>query len=68
MAMTNTTLGHTVTLDTIPLVNFASTPDSVWQVYLGGSIAVRETHAGLIQIKTKDSTEWETVTTKEVYA
>lgn len=65
--MTNTTIGHTVTLDNIPLVNFASTPDSVWQVYLGGSIAVRETHAGLVQIKAKDDTSWTTVTTKEVY-
>lgn len=68
MTMTNTTIGHTVRYDNIPLVNFASTPDSTWQVYLGGSIAVRETNAGLIQIKTADSTEWETVTTKEVYA
>lgn len=66
--MTNTTLGHTVTLDTIPLVNFASTPDSVWQVYLGGSIAVRETHSGVIQIKKGDDPTWYTVASKEVYA
>jgi hypothetical protein len=51
--------------DGIPLVNFASTPESAWQVYLGGSIAVRETNAGVIQIKTKDETVWTTVGTKE---
>jgi hypothetical protein len=67
MTMTNTTLGHTVTLDNQPLVAFASTPDSVWQVYLGGSIAVRETHAGRIEIKTKDNNDWTFVATKEVY-
>jgi hypothetical protein len=65
--MTNTTLGHTVALDNIPLVNFASTPDSVWQVYLGGSIAVRETHTGVIQIKVGDDPTWRTVGAKEVY-
>jgi hypothetical protein len=65
--MHNTTIGNTVTLDNIPLVSFASTPDSVWQVYLGGSIAVRETHAGLIQTKTGDDQTWTTVGTKAVY-
>lgn len=68
MTMHNTTIGNTVMYDNIPLVNFASTPESAWQVYIGGSIAVRETNAGLVQIKTKDDDEWKTVTTKAVYA
>ncbi len=67
MTMHNTTIGHTVTYDNQPLVAFASTPDSAWQVYLGGSIAVRETNAGLIQIKTADRDEWDTVGSKVVY-
>jgi hypothetical protein len=67
MTMHNTTLGHTVTYNNQPLVAFASTPESAWQVYLGGSIAVRETNAGLIQIKTADEDRWTTVASKEVY-
>lgn len=54
--------------DQIPLVTYARTNDTVWQVYVGGSIAVRETNSGNIEIKTADQTNWTRVATKEVYA
>jgi hypothetical protein len=54
--------------DTIPLVTYANTPDSVWSVYIGGSVQVRETNSGLIQVRTGDAEDWTTVGSKEVYA
>lgn len=53
--------------DTIPLVSHVRTVDTAWNVYIGGSIQVRETNAGLIQIRTEDTTTWTTVGTKAVY-
>lgn len=58
---------YNVVEDEIPLVTYAQTRDSQWQVYIGGSVAVRETNSGLIQAKTGDSNEWITLGTKEVY-
>lgn len=51
--------------DQIPLVSYARTKESVWNVYIGGVIQVRETNAGLVQIRVGDDTAWETVSTKE---
>lgn len=59
---------YNVAEDKIPLVTYANTPDSVWSVYIGGSIQVRETYSGLIQTRTGDQEDWVTVGTKEVYA
>ena len=42
-------------------VNFADTPGSVWQVYVGGVVAVRLSVDGLVQVKVGDSTVWSTV-------
>lgn len=59
---------YNVAEDTLPLVTSARTPDSVWNVYIGGSIQVRETNSGLIQVRTTQTDdEWLTVGTKEVY-
>lgn len=56
---------YNVVEDQIPLVSYARTKESVWNVYIGGVIQVRETNAGLVQIRVGDSTAWETVSTKE---
>ena len=56
---------YNVVEDQIPLVSYARTRESVWNVYIGGVIQVRETNAGLVQIRVGDSTVWETVSTKE---
>ena len=54
--------------DEMPLVTYARTPDSVWNLYIGGSVQVRETNAGLVQVRTTQTgDEWLTVGTKEVY-
>lgn len=50
----------------IPLAAFANTRESAWQFYIGGSVAIRETNAGEIQVKLGDDTGWTTVGTKEV--
>lgn len=42
-------------------VNFADTPGSVWQVYVGGVVAVRLSVDGLVQVKVGDGTVWSTV-------
>ena len=42
-------------------VNFAVVPGSVWQVYVGGVVAVRLSEEGLVQVKMGDSTVWSTV-------
>lgn len=42
-------------------VNFAVVPGSVWQVYVGGVVAVRLSVGGLVQVKMGDSTVWSTV-------
>ena len=42
-------------------VNFADTPGSVWQVYVGGVVAVRLSVGGLVQVKVGDGTVWSTV-------
>lgn len=55
-------------MDSIPLVTYASTPDSVWNVYIGGSVQVRETNTGLIQVRTEGNLHWQTVGSKAVYA
>jgi len=53
--------------DEMPLVNYARTPDTVWNLYIGGSVQVRETNSGLIQVRTTQTDDWLTVGTKEVY-
>lgn len=55
-------------MNELPLASFANTRESAWQFYIGGSVAIRETNAGEIQVKLGDATEWTTVGTKEVYA
>ena len=59
---------YNVADDQIPLVTSVRSAESAWNLYIGGSIQVRETNAGLIQIRTGDETEWTTVTTKAVLA
>ena len=60
--------GYNVAQDQIPLVTYARTRDTAWNVYIGGSVQVRETNAGLIQVRTADQTDWQTVGAREVYA
>jgi hypothetical protein len=59
---------YNVAEDTIPLVTYVSSKESAWNVYIGGSVQVRETNAGLVQVRTDDATEWTTVGTRGVYA
>ena len=54
--------------DQIPLVTYARTKDTAWNLYIGGTVQVRETNAGIVQVRTGTDTEWTTVGTKEVYA
>lgn len=56
---------YNVVEDQIPLVSYARTKESVWNVYIGGVIQVRETNAGLIQVRVGDNITWITVSTKE---
>lgn len=60
--------GYNVAEDQIPLVTYARTKDTAWNLYIAGSVQVRETNAGLIQVRTGTQIEWLTVGTKEVYA
>jgi hypothetical protein len=64
----NNDRGYNVANDEIPLVTYARTADTAWNLYIGGTVQVRETNAGLVQVRTGDETDWTTVGTKEVYA
>lgn len=54
--------------DQIPLVTYAATKDTVWNLYIGGSIQVRELNSGTIEYRMADDTEWTFAGLKGVYA
>ncbi len=54
--------------DTIPLVANVRSADTIWSLYIAGSIQVRETNAGAIEYRMGESTDWTFAGMKEVYA
>lgn len=59
---------YNVAEDQIPLVTYVNSKESAWNVYLGGSIQVRERNNGAIEYRMSEDTEWTFAGMKEVYA
>lgn len=57
--------GYNMIEDEIPLVSYVRSVDTVWNLYIGGAIQVRETNAGEIQYRMGDEIDWTTAGFKE---